>query len=34
MRVAAHEFQPGLFIRGVIPKLRLSDFKLIAFDMD
>ena len=28
------EFAPGLFIRGFAPKLRLSDFKLVAFDMD
>ena len=30
----AHEFAPGLFIRGVTPPLRLSDYKLVAFDMD
>jgi len=29
-----HQFAPGLFIRGIDPPLRLSDFKLIAFDMD
>ena len=28
------EFAPGLFFRGINPPLRLSDFKLIAFDMD
>jgi phosphoserine phosphatase len=28
------EFTPGLSIRGFEPPLRLSDFKLIAFDMD
>lgn len=28
------EFTPGLMIAGVTPPLRLSDFKLIAFDMD
>ena len=28
------EFAPGLFIRGIAPPLRLSDYKLIAFDMD
>ncbi len=28
------EFAPGLFIRGVNPPLRLSDYKLVAFDMD
>ena len=32
--MTAHEFQLGLFIRGVTPPLRLTDFKLIAFDMD
>ncbi|CAN5896575.1 phosphoserine phosphatase SerB [soil metagenome] len=30
----AHEFAPGLFIRGFTPPLRLADFQLIAFDMD
>jgi phosphoserine phosphatase len=28
------EFAPGLFTRGVTLPLRLSDYKLIAFDMD
>ncbi|WP_313295589.1 phosphoserine phosphatase SerB [Diaphorobacter sp.] len=28
------EFAPGLVVRGVTPPLQLSDFKLIAFDMD
>lgn len=28
------EFAPGLFLRGITPPLKLSDFKLIAFDMD
>lgn len=28
------EFAPGLFIRGITPPLSLSDFKLVAFDMD
>ena len=28
------EFAPGLAIQGFAPTLRLSDFKLIAFDMD
>ena len=28
------EFTPGLLIAGVTPPLSLSDFKLIAFDMD
>ena len=32
--VLAHEFEPGLFVRGFTPKLRLTDFKLVAFDMD
>ena len=31
---AATEMAPGLVIRGFKPPLRLSDFKLIAFDMD
>jgi phosphoserine phosphatase len=30
----ATEFAPGLVIQGFTPPLRLSDFKLIAFDMD
>ncbi len=32
--MSAQEFAPGLVLRGVSPPLRLSDFKLIAFDMD
>jgi phosphoserine phosphatase len=28
------EIAPGLVIQGITPPLRLSDFKLIAFDMD
>ena len=28
------EYSPGLAIRGITPPLRLSDFKLAAFDMD
>ena len=28
------EISPGLFIQGFTPPLKLSDFKLIAFDMD
>jgi len=28
------EFAPGLMIAGITPPLNLSDFKLIAFDMD
>jgi phosphoserine phosphatase len=34
MHMGAHEFSSGLFIRGITPPLRLSDFKLVAFDMD
>jgi phosphoserine phosphatase len=30
----AQDFAPGLAIQGITPPLRLSDFKLIAFDMD
>jgi phosphoserine phosphatase len=29
-----HEVEPGLFIRGFTPPLRLADYKLVAFDMD
>lgn len=29
-----HEIRPGLVLRGVQPPLCLSDFKLMAFDMD
>ena len=29
-----HELSPGLFIQGIKPRMKLSDFKLIAFDMD
>jgi phosphoserine phosphatase len=32
--VTAREVQPGLFVRGFEPPLRLSAFKLVAFDMD
>ncbi|OYV02314.1 MAG: phosphoserine phosphatase SerB [Burkholderiales bacterium PBB5] len=32
--MSAHEFAPGLFIRGLIPPLPLSHYKLVAFDMD
>ena len=32
--MSAVEIQPGLFIRGFEPPLRLGDFKLVAFDMD
>ena len=30
----ATEFASGLWIRGFKPPLRLSDYKLVAFDMD
>ena len=30
----ATEFAPGLTVQGFAPPLKLSDFKLIAFDMD
>jgi phosphoserine phosphatase len=30
----SREFAPGLALRGFEPPLRLSDFKLVAFDMD
>ena len=30
----AIEFAPGLVVRGVVPPLRLADYKLVAFDMD
>jgi phosphoserine phosphatase len=32
--MTATEISPGLYARGVVPPLRLSDYKLIAFDMD
>jgi phosphoserine phosphatase len=32
--MSAREIQPGLFVRGFTPPLRLADFKLVAFDMD
>lgn len=32
--MSATEIEPGLFIRGFTPPLTLSDFKLVAFDMD
>jgi len=34
MTTMAQEFAPGLFVRGFTPPLRLSDYKLVAFDMD
>ncbi|MFO1288361.1 MAG: hypothetical protein U1F49_18735, partial [Rubrivivax sp.] len=33
-REKAHEIEPGLWIRGIVPPLSLADFKLVAFDMD
>ena len=30
----AQDFAPGLAVQGFTPPLKLSDFKLIAFDMD
>ena len=30
----AREISPGLVLRGITPPLRLTDYKLIAFDMD
>ena len=32
--MTAQEIEPGLFVRGFKPPLKLSDYKLIAFDMD
>ncbi len=32
--MTASEFSPGLVIQGFTPSLKLSDFKLAAFDMD
>ncbi|MEO7641861.1 MAG: phosphoserine phosphatase SerB, partial [Ramlibacter sp.] len=34
MSTSATEFAPGLVVQGFQPPLQLSDFKLIAFDMD
>jgi len=34
MTAAAVEYRPGLWLRGVVPPLRLADFRLVAFDMD
>ena len=31
---ASNEISPGLVLRGIQPPLRLSDYRLIAFDMD
>jgi phosphoserine phosphatase len=30
----AHQLEPGLWLRGFAPPLQLSQFKLVAFDMD
>ncbi|HUP09098.1 MAG TPA: phosphoserine phosphatase SerB [Caldimonas sp.] len=30
----AVEYAPGLWLRGVVPPLRLADFRVAAFDMD
>jgi phosphoserine phosphatase len=32
--MSSTEFAPGLHVRGFTPPLRLSDFRLVAFDMD
>ena len=32
--MSAQEFAPGLFIRGFVAPLRLSQYRLVAFDMD
>jgi len=32
--MSAREIEPGLWVRGFTPPLRLADFKLVAFDMD
>jgi len=32
--MSAHQIEPGLFVRGFTPPLRLADFRLVAFDMD
>src|SRR5574344_82656 len=34
MPAVATEFAPGLVVQGITPPLKLSDYKLIAFDMD
>jgi len=31
---AAEEIEPGLWVRGFTPPLKLADYKLVAFDMD
>jgi len=32
--MSPREIAPGLFVRGIVPPLKLADYKLIAFDMD
>ena len=32
--MTAVKFAPGLFVRGIKPPLALSDYRLVAFDMD
>ena len=32
--MSAQEFAPGLFIRGFVPPLPMSHYRLVAFDMD
>jgi len=32
--MSANEVQPGLFVRGFTPPLKLADYRLVAFDMD
>ncbi len=32
--MSAQEFAPGLFIRGFVPPLPLTHYRLVAFDMD
>lgn len=32
--MSAVEIEPGLWLRGFTPPLKLADFKLVAFDMD
>ena len=34
MPAVATEYAPGLVVQGITPPLNLSDYKLIAFDMD
>lgn len=32
--MSAVEHAPGLFVRGIVPPLKLADYRLVAFDMD